>query len=85
MFDFELWSKKVYDLVEMNDKDLKEPTQKQLEALWHEMTQQADNPYVSFLNHLLWTTKGVVEGKVLQSELNQIVDEMRDKVLSEQL
>lgn len=83
MFDFEHWSKKVYDLVELNDKDLGEPTQEQLEALWKQMTQQADDPYVSFLNHLLSTTKGVAEGKILQTELNQMVDEMRDKVLSE--
>lgn len=85
MFDFEEWSQKVYELVETEDENQQELNRKQLQALWKEMMDQKGNPYVSFLDHLLSNTKGVIEGQVPQSDLNRMVDEMREKVLTGKL
>ncbi|MCL7748534.1 hypothetical protein [Halalkalibacter alkaliphilus] len=86
MFDFEMWSTEVFELIdeiekrEANHEDVT-MYKVQLHELWNELFQQDNDMFVQFLKDVLEQTKGVLNGESDQSHLNKLVDEMRERVL----
>ncbi|WP_332632668.1 hypothetical protein [Halalkalibacter flavus] len=86
MFDFEMWSTQVFEVIdeiekrEANHEDVT-IYKEQLHELWNELFQQDNDMFVQFLKDVLEQTKGVINGESDQSDLNKLVDEMRERIL----
>ncbi|WP_227935258.1 hypothetical protein [Alkalihalobacillus deserti] len=86
MFDFEVWSKNVFELIDVieqreNNHEDASIYKEELNELWNELFQQEDDMFVQFLKEILEITKEVINGEKDRSELNKVVDDMREKVL----